>query len=66
MVEDAQALELYTRADQTLLTMGMIDRDFIAQKHLRLGDTEWQAMKARIGKLPPANQDDTGEINDNT
>ena len=66
VVEDAQALELYTRADQSLLAMGMVDKDFIAQKHLRLGDTEWQAMKERIGKLPPGNQDDTGEINDNT
>jgi len=69
VAEDAQAMSNYAQADAAFRTMGVVDRKWIATRHLRMSDTEWNQMDARVeedDKYPavpvvqaPGNQGDT-------
>ena len=47
IAEDAQALSDYAQADAQYAKLGVVDKKYIATKHLRMTDTEWEAVRGR-------------------
>lgn len=49
-VDEASALENISEAAQRLSELGVVDREYVATKLLRMTDVEWQAVKDRLAE----------------
>lgn len=64
VVDESVAQKNYADADEKYLNMGVIDREFIATRHLAMPPSEWQAVRDRLQAEPqvvkqePADADD--------
>jgi len=61
IVDDAEALRNYAEADKAYGELGVIDRQFIATKHLRMTETEWENVRTRIEAEGPLSTGETGD-----
>jgi len=53
LVEDSEALLNYAKADEILLRMKVIDREYIGTRQMGLSSVEFDAMEDRIAQAPP-------------
>jgi len=58
LIEDAQALNNYAQADTQYLALGIIDKEWVAKRHLRMSTAEFAAVLERVERdglttMPP-------------
>ena len=58
LVEDSEALLNYAKADEILLKLGVIDREYIGTRQIGLSSVEFDAMQGRVAKDPPVPEAD--------
>lgn len=50
IVDEGQAMRDFADADERFMTMGVVDREWIATHHLRMSQMEWDEVAARISQ----------------